>query len=69
VPHVGTWIEIVLEGVDKLLKNVVPHVGTWIEMSVWGSGKLPGGVVPHVGTWIEMANVGYPCSFALSCLT
>ena len=31
VPHVGTWIEIVHQG---LLQNirVVPHVGTWIEI-------------------------------------
>jgi len=32
VPHVGTWIEILVLKVIALDKKVVPHVGTWIEI-------------------------------------
>jgi len=32
VPHVGTWIEIVVSDGVRDIDVVVPHVGTWIEM-------------------------------------
>ena len=32
VPHVGTWIEIVIAAYPNSWRNVVPHVGTWIEI-------------------------------------
>ena len=32
VPHVGTWIEILVYVKVVIIYKVVPHVGTWIEM-------------------------------------
>jgi len=32
VPHVGTWIEIIVILLNCIRTLVVPHVGTWIEM-------------------------------------
>ena len=34
VPHVGTWIEMVLKHASRVFRGVVPHVGTWIEISL-----------------------------------
>ncbi len=33
VPHVGTWIEMIVIYTYEYTSMVVPHVGTWIEIT------------------------------------
>ena len=32
VPHEGTWIEIIVNGICNRANTVVPHEGKWIEI-------------------------------------
>ena len=55
-PFVGVWIEIAIECVDVVLKEVTPFVGVWIEIAGGFRGRASGRVTPFVGVWIEIRN-------------
>ena len=56
-PHVGAWIETLLEhGIPKKWR-VAPHVGAWIETTKWLLNRVDISVAPHVGAWIETSIV------------
>jgi len=56
-PHVGAWIEILVETRSNGLILVAPHVGAWIEIRNYGFSSCVLLVAPHVGAWIEIIAI------------